>query len=168
MSECEHCGAATANPRFCSGSCRASVTNRGVRRHPGNVVGCLLCGARIARRRHFYCSLACHRDAEGVRHIQRWLATGLPGHQTLKLAIRDFILMEQNGGCAICGMPPEWRGAPLVFVLDHIDGDGTNHARSNVRMVCPNCDSQLPTFKARNRGNGRHFRRERYRAGLSY
>lgn len=55
-----------------------------------------------------------------------------------------------------------------MFVLDHIDGDGTNHVRSNVRMICPNCDSQLPTFKARNRGNGRHFRRQRYRAGLSY
>jgi hypothetical protein len=55
-----------------------------------------------------------------------------------------------------------------VFVLDHIDGDGVNHVRSNVRMICPNCDSQLPTFKARNRGKGRHFRRERYRAGLSY
>lgn len=76
--------------------------------------------------------------------------------------------MQQNYGCAICGMPPEWKGAPLVFVLDHIDGDGSNHVRANVRMICPNCDSQLPTFKARNRGKGRHFRRERYRAGLSY
>lgn len=168
MNECEHCGKATANPRFCSGSCRASVTNRGVRRHPGNQVGCLLCGAQIARRRQSYCSLACHRDAEGVRRIQRWLATGVPGHHAFAGAIRDFILMEQNGGCAICGMPPEWRGTPLVFVLDHVDGDAANHRRENVRMVCPNCDSQLPTFKARNRGRGRHFRRERYRAGLSY
>jgi hypothetical protein len=73
-----------------------------------------------------------------------------------------------NGFCTISGLAPEWNGATLVFVLDHIDGDGGNHVRDNVRMICPNCDSQLPTFKARNRGKGRHSRRERYRAGLSY
>jgi hypothetical protein len=102
------------------------------------------------------------------QRIKRWLATGLPGHQTLTGAIRDWIMMEQNGFCQICGLAPMWNGATLVFVLDHIDGDGGNHVRDNVRMICPNCDSQLPTFKARNRGNGRHYRRERYRAGLSY
>jgi hypothetical protein len=168
MNTCEHCGAETRNPRFCSNSCRASVTNRGVRRHSGNLVGCLNCRATVARRRNLYCSLECHLAAESVRHVQRWLATGLPGHQSLAGAIRDYLLMDQNGGCAICGMEPAWRGAPLIFVLDHIDGDATNHRRANVRMACPNCDSQLPTFKARNRGRGRHFRRERYRAGQSY
>lgn len=100
--------------------------------------------------------------------MRRWLATGAPGNQTLATSVREFLLMQQNDGCAICARPPEWNGAPLVFVLDHIDGDGGNHVRANVRMICPNCDSQLPTFKARNRGKGRHFRRERYRAGLSY
>ena len=115
-----------------------------------------------------YCSGGCHQEALAERRIRRWLASGLPGHQTLTGVIREFIMMTQNYGCAICHRPPEWNGAPLVFVLDHIDGDGSNHVRSNVRMICPNCDSQLPTFKARNRGKGRHFRRERYRAGLSY
>lgn len=70
--------------------------------------------------------------------------------------------------CAICGSGIEWRGLPLVFILDHIDGDSTNNSRENLRMVCPNCDSQLPTFKSRNRGKGRHFRRERYANGQSY
>lgn len=82
------------------------------------------------------------------QRIRRWLATGLPGHQTLTGAIRDWIMMQQNGFCCICGLAPEWNGATLVFVLDHIDGDGSNHVREN-------------------RGKGRHYRRERYRAGLS-
>jgi hypothetical protein len=56
----------------------------------------------------------------------------------------------------------------LAFVLDHLDGDATNNARDNVRLVCPNCDSQLPTFKSRNRGNGRAWRRQRYADGKSY
>lgn len=53
-------------------------------------------------------------------------------------------------------------------MLDHIDGDAANNRRDNLRMVCPNCDSQLPTFKSRNRGKGRHSRRERYANGQSY
>ena len=40
-------------------------------------------------------------------------------------------------------------------IIDHIDGDASNNMPDNFRLVCPNCDSQLPTFKARNTGNGR-------------
>lgn len=57
---------------------------------------------------------------------------------------------------------------PLALVLDHIDGNPDNNHRDNLRLVCPNCDSQLPTFKSRNRGNGRSFRRQRYHEGKSY
>lgn len=56
----------------------------------------------------------------------------------------------------------------LIFVLDHIDGDASNNLRVNLRLVCPNCDSQLPTYKNRNRGNGRAWRRQRYADGKSY
>jgi hypothetical protein len=59
-------------------------------------------------------------------------------------------------------------GLPLVFVLDHVDGDASNNQCENLRLVCPNCDSQLPTFKARNRGNERAWRRQRYVDGKSY
>ena len=44
---------------------------------------------------------------------------------------------------------------PLVFVLDHIDGDAANNHFENLRMVCPNCDSQLPTFKSKNKKSSR-------------
>ena len=56
----------------------------------------------------------------------------------------------------------------LNFVLDHIDGDASNSSKDNLRLVCPNCDSQLDTFKCRNKGNGRAYRRERYAKGQSY
>ena len=144
------------------------MTNLGVRRHGEDPGVCRQCFAPRGRARNSFCSLECHREFENERHVRRWLATGVPGQQALASSVRDFLMMEQNGVCAICGRDPVWNGATLVFVLDHIDGDGTNHVRANVRMICPNCDSQLPTFKARNRGKGRHYRRERYRAGLSY
>jgi len=53
-------------------------------------------------------------------------------------------------------------------VLDHIDGDSGHNARSNLRLICPNCDSQLPTYKSRNKGRGRAWRRKRYADGKSY
>ncbi|WIM86214.1 hypothetical protein PT015_14985 [Candidatus Mycobacterium wuenschmannii] len=43
-----------------------------------------------------------------------------------------------------------------------------HNRRENLRLICPNCDSQLPTYKARNRGSGRHYRRQRYANGQSY
>jgi hypothetical protein len=47
--------------------------------------------------------------------------------------------------CAICGIN-EWQGQPLVLRLDHINGVPNDHRLENLRLVCPNCDSQLPTF----------------------
>jgi hypothetical protein len=76
-------------------------------------------------------------------------------------------MTTQDGCCALCGLTSEWQGQPLVLVLDHIDGNADNNARSNLRMVCPNCDSQLPTYKNRNLGRGRHLRRQRYADGES-
>ena len=68
---------------------------------------------------------------------------------------KDEFLKEQNNVCAICGCKPEHNGKPLVFVLDHIDGDASNNKRENLRMVCPNCDSQLDTFKSKNKNSKR-------------
>lgn len=48
--------------------------------------------------------------------------------------------------CAICGQEPFWRGQPLVLILDHINGDHGDHRKENLRFLCPNCDSQQPTF----------------------
>lgn len=48
-----------------------------------------------------------------------------------------------------------WEGDELVFVLDHINGDWKNHRISNLRMICPNCNSQLETTKHKKRGSGR-------------
>lgn len=61
--------------------------------------------------------------------------------------LRAGLLTE---ACAVCGAPPYWNGRDLVLRLDHMDGDNRNFALSNLRLVCPNCDSQLPTYCGRN------------------
>ena len=72
---------------------------------------------------------------------------------------KDDILEEQGGVCAICGMKPEWNGKELIFILDHIDGHASNNKRDNLRCICPNCDSQLETYKSKNKFGDRYYYR---------
>ena len=56
--------------------------------------------------------------------------------------------------CEICNLT-EWMGKPVPTVLDHIDGDSSNNRLENLRIVCSNCDAQLPTFKSKNKNSKR-------------
>lgn len=47
--------------------------------------------------------------------------------------------------CSICGCS-EWNGKPLKTILDHINGKNNDHRIENLRMLCPNCNSQQETF----------------------
>ncbi|MFN2565534.1 MAG: HNH endonuclease signature motif containing protein [Gemmatimonadaceae bacterium] len=52
--------------------------------------------------------------------------------------------------CYECGQQPTWRGKPLVLVLDHVNGVNDDYRPENLRLLCPNCNSQTPTFCGRN------------------
>lgn len=57
-----------------------------------------------------------------------------------------------NPACYFHSAPLEWNGTPLTLILDHIDGNSHNNTPSNLRLLCPNCDSQLETKGGRNIG----------------
>lgn len=74
----------------------------------------------------------------------------LPWDDVSEVRRRERVLLEQGGKCALCGIMPEWSGKPLRFQLDHISGNRLDESRENLRMLCPNCHSQTPTWGVRN------------------
>jgi hypothetical protein len=47
--------------------------------------------------------------------------------------------------CAICGIS-EWCNRALVLHLDHVNGINNDNRLPNLRLLCPNCHSQTPTY----------------------
>jgi hypothetical protein len=58
--------------------------------------------------------------------------------------------------CSVCGRPPEWEGRDLILILDHVNGVNNDHRRENLRLVCPNCNSQLAISGGGNRKKKYH------------
>jgi hypothetical protein len=79
----------------------------------------------------------------------------LPDCESGTLRDRTPSFTQQNNKCDICKCEPIWNNKPLVFVIDHIDGDASNNKRKNIRLICPNCDSQTDTFKSKNKNSKR-------------
>lgn len=133
-------------------------------KHKAPLVNCLNCGKEFI---HYsgstgkYCCNQCQLEYQHKQQYQKIL-DGDPSIMRANYSPKNFksdIIKEQNGVCAICGMKEEWQGKPLVFILDHIDGHASNNKRSNLRCICPNCDSQLDTYKSKNKNGERSYYR---------
>jgi len=120
-------------------------------------------------KRNLYCSIQCQNDYQISKYIEAWLAGNESGSGVngTKLCVKRYLLEQQNSKCAHCGIN-EWNGKPIVLELEHKDGNSDNNRPENLECLCPNCHSQTPTYKNRNKGNGRHARRVRYSLDKSY
>ena len=57
--------------------------------------------------------------------------------------------------CSFCKNEGEWMGKKLSLVLDHINGVNNDNRIENLRFLCSNCDSQLPTYKNKRGSKGK-------------
>lgn len=149
--------------KFCNHSCAASHNNKGtVRNGLLRKKECKVCGTITSN--EIYCSSICHRSFEWDKLKKEIETTGvINAHVTGKKYLQEV----RGDNCEICGLK-EWQSKKIVMVMDHIDGDSTNNSLLNLRLICPNCDSQTPTYKGRNKGRGRYSRRKRYAEGKSF
>jgi hypothetical protein len=104
-------------------------------------------------------------------YIGRWkagLEDGMHGKMSTSSHIRRYLFEKYDSQCAKGGWGEvnSYTGK-VPLEIEHIDGNYMNNWGENLLLLCPNCHSLTRTAKGANRGNGRHERRRRYRAGKS-
>jgi len=144
--------------KFCSIECSSKSQRK------STVKQCLSCNKEFTGSvKRKYCSLQCVADGKWKEKVKLIESGSVTNH----VAIRKYLLEKNGCRCTICGIE-KWNGVKVPIIMDHIDGNSNNNKLDNLRLVCPNCDALLPTYKGRNRGNGRHTRINRYHNGRSF
>lgn len=147
---------------FCSKKC--SYDSRIKRGSKLTKKYCLNC-SKIIPHRNTYCNISCHKD-----YNKKLIFNDIKNNKLDKITdrkIKEYLLNTLGRQCSICGTK-RWMDKPIPLILDHIDGNSDNRTITNYRLVCGNCDMQLPTYKSKNKGKGRFKRRERYKLGKSF
>jgi hypothetical protein len=106
-----------------------------------------------------------HHSWKPKRPLGEILVRNSTVHNPTKLKrrlLREGFLVNR---CYECDLEPLWQDKPLVMVLDHRNGDNSDWRIENLRLLCPNCNSQQPTFAGKNRGRYRRMDAARGRDG---
>lgn len=120
---------------------------------------CNYCGKelKIEQRHNIYCSTECATKAKRDNKIKDWLDgkfNGLKADNTLSNTIRNYLLEKANYKCEKCGwgeVNPTTGKVPLE--IHHEDGNYLNNKLENLKVLCPNCHSLTPNYKALNRSD---------------
>ena len=159
---CQHCNMAISYThranKFCSHSCSAKVSNA---KKQKKIKICPSCN--IEHRSKKYCSLKCQQGFKWKKTKTKIEQEG--GVENIRQARR--YLLEKSNACVMC-KHSMWNGEQILLICDHINGNSDDWTLTNLRMICSNCDATTPFYKNKNMGNGRAYRRLRYRQGKSF
>lgn len=127
---------------------------------------CKGCGSKFKKCGYYYCSPECglaHREKKKAEKIKPWLDgedPGPVGKFFLKPRyIRPYLMKESGEKCVKCGWGeknPSTGNSPLE--VNHIDGNCLNNAKTNLELLCPNCHSLTPNYRALNKVSSRPYK----------
>lgn len=144
------------NNKFCSISCATTFNNlkKGKKQY-----NCLNCDTVLIGKAKKYCDNNCQLEYQ--------MNSAIENNTASVKTIKRYLISKYGNKCWTCGIT-EWNKKDIVMDLEHIDGNSENNKLENMSLLCPNCHSQTSTYKGANKGNGRHYRRLRYKQGKSF
>lgn len=62
------------------------------------------------------------------------------------VSLKKWLIEDRGHKCEECKVE-QWNGKRLPMEVDHIDGNNKNNNIDNLKILCPNCHSQTPTWR---------------------
>ena len=121
---------------------------------------CLYCGKPVKRYGSIFCSSKCSSDYRYKDYINHWLNGEKSGticvncKKEVSGHVRRYLLEKADYKCEKCG----WGErnpitGNIMLEIHHKDGNRLNNTENNLEVLCPNCHSLTPTFRALNAEN---------------
>ena len=161
MFKCDLCDKNFETTRGLSGHTRVHGPSKGtysISRKTGRNIEsftCIECGKNGEYYPSAQTGKFCSRDCQSVYN---WKTIVVPsillGECSNKGALKSYLKQTKGEQCEICSQPPIWQGKPLTLQLDHIDGNSDNNQLTNLRILCPHCHTQTPTYGSKNNRKG--------------
>jgi 5-methylcytosine-specific restriction endonuclease McrA len=153
---CLTCKFETSNPKFCSRSCAARYNNT-ISPKRSQEGKCKACGV-VTQSSRTYCQDCWSNSARSESMVREWLSGEWSGgtDKGLSVTIRSYLIEQADNKCSSCGfckVHPD--DGATILEINHINGDGTDHRKENLEVLCPNCHALTSTYRGRNAGNGR-------------
>jgi hypothetical protein len=148
------------NNMFCGHACSATYNNL---RKEKKIKICIYCNNKFYSKPKIskYCSKDCDVKFKNEKIISEWKKGVHKGHSGKNMLVppwlRKYMFKKFNSKCCKCGwceVNPTTNKTPLE--VNHIDGNASNSKEDNLELICPNCHSLTPNYRALNKNSKRN------------
>jgi 5-methylcytosine-specific restriction endonuclease McrA len=167
---CLNCGKETKNPKFCSRSCSAKISNRfRTVSEESKLKRSIALTGRIGWSRWIKVPLEVVQKRKNSYTKEKRLLANIKSSNTLKsrwvditvpfiesdaifaskCTLRKYLIWK-DARCRKCNIS-NWQEEPITFEIHHLDGNTKNNRLSNTTLLCPNCHSQTHNYRNRKR-----------------